>query len=406
MEGNVSIWDGFQMGEQHQEAMLGECGHDSSQIDPTSDRDIKCTICWENREILIKRLIEPFEHAFALKDDSPPLSNVRGSGTTRTATFSSSVTTICSAGVTKNIATPVASPKRLRLRSASRRKPGGLEHKDAMMRSASLSDADMTPITPISPPKGASTSPQLGGVPTKVVAPLHETSLPVRERQPINHSKQHPYSQLRVSDDEAEECIRVKDISMDPPGSERPLIFTGKGGPGSGFSAGGATTWQFPAAPEQKDRKTSSSKEEEQHSLTSRKPISKSKLPPKRPKSASFGSSGGGGGAGGTTGGQQTLLTFFLPKLSHSPPGDKEPPPPPSNPNPNPGPKFPATTATLKKEVQKSPQVDAKARETDSATPTTTKELPLAPQRRKSTRGRELKAVNYNEDSDSEGLLN
>ena len=47
-----------------QASQLSECGHDRSCLDFGSDRDIKCRTCWENREILIQRLIEPFQHAF------------------------------------------------------------------------------------------------------------------------------------------------------------------------------------------------------------------------------------------------------------------------------------------------------------------------------------------------------
>lgn len=42
---------------------LAECGHDLMHIDPTSDRDLKCDVCWRNRESLIARLLEPFERA-------------------------------------------------------------------------------------------------------------------------------------------------------------------------------------------------------------------------------------------------------------------------------------------------------------------------------------------------------
>lgn len=42
---------------------LSDCGHDRSFLDFSSDRDIQCLVCWENREILIQRLIEPFEYA-------------------------------------------------------------------------------------------------------------------------------------------------------------------------------------------------------------------------------------------------------------------------------------------------------------------------------------------------------
>lgn len=42
---------------------LSDCGHDRSYLDFSSDRDIQCKVCWENREILIQRLMEPFEHA-------------------------------------------------------------------------------------------------------------------------------------------------------------------------------------------------------------------------------------------------------------------------------------------------------------------------------------------------------
>lgn len=49
---------------------FSDCGHDRSHLDFNSDRDIQCKVCWENREILIQRLIEPFEHALeTLKDD-------------------------------------------------------------------------------------------------------------------------------------------------------------------------------------------------------------------------------------------------------------------------------------------------------------------------------------------------
>ncbi|KAF8242551.1 hypothetical protein K440DRAFT_616800 [Wilcoxina mikolae CBS 423.85] len=42
---------------------LAECGHDLMHIDPSSERDLKCDICWRNRETLIMRLLEPFERA-------------------------------------------------------------------------------------------------------------------------------------------------------------------------------------------------------------------------------------------------------------------------------------------------------------------------------------------------------
>jgi hypothetical protein len=35
-------------------------------IDLSSDRDLKCDICWENRETLVRRLLEPFERALAV----------------------------------------------------------------------------------------------------------------------------------------------------------------------------------------------------------------------------------------------------------------------------------------------------------------------------------------------------
>ncbi|RPA95789.1 hypothetical protein L873DRAFT_1812323 [Choiromyces venosus 120613-1] len=50
-------------GGETQAPQLSECGHDRSCLDFGTDRDIKCRTCWENREILIQRLIEPFEHA-------------------------------------------------------------------------------------------------------------------------------------------------------------------------------------------------------------------------------------------------------------------------------------------------------------------------------------------------------
>lgn len=46
-----------------QQQQLSDCGHDRSYLDFSLDRDIKCKVCWENREILIQRLIEPFELA-------------------------------------------------------------------------------------------------------------------------------------------------------------------------------------------------------------------------------------------------------------------------------------------------------------------------------------------------------
>lgn len=49
--------------QQQQQQQLSDCGHDRSFLDFSSDRDIQCMICWENREILIQRLIEPFSHA-------------------------------------------------------------------------------------------------------------------------------------------------------------------------------------------------------------------------------------------------------------------------------------------------------------------------------------------------------
>ncbi|KAI5820832.1 hypothetical protein BZA77DRAFT_348851 [Pyronema omphalodes] len=42
---------------------LADCGHDMIHIDPSTDRDLKCDICWQNRETLIMRLLEPFERA-------------------------------------------------------------------------------------------------------------------------------------------------------------------------------------------------------------------------------------------------------------------------------------------------------------------------------------------------------
>ncbi|PWW77409.1 hypothetical protein C7212DRAFT_362633 [Tuber magnatum] len=50
-------------GGETQAPQLSECGHDRSCLDFGADRDIKCRTCWDNREILIQRLIEPFEHA-------------------------------------------------------------------------------------------------------------------------------------------------------------------------------------------------------------------------------------------------------------------------------------------------------------------------------------------------------
>jgi len=50
-------------GGETQTPQLSECGHDRSSLDFGTDRDIKCRTCWDNREILIQRLIEPFEHA-------------------------------------------------------------------------------------------------------------------------------------------------------------------------------------------------------------------------------------------------------------------------------------------------------------------------------------------------------
>ncbi|KAG0135195.1 hypothetical protein HOY82DRAFT_157923 [Tuber indicum] len=50
-------------GGETQTPQLSECGHDKSCLDFGTDRDIKCRKCWDNREILIQRLIEPFEHA-------------------------------------------------------------------------------------------------------------------------------------------------------------------------------------------------------------------------------------------------------------------------------------------------------------------------------------------------------
>jgi len=50
-------------GGETQAPQLPECGHDRSCLDFGTDRDIKCRTCWDNREILIQRLIEPFEHA-------------------------------------------------------------------------------------------------------------------------------------------------------------------------------------------------------------------------------------------------------------------------------------------------------------------------------------------------------
>lgn len=49
--------------QQQQQQQLSDCGHDRSFLDFSSDRDIQCMICWDNREILIQRLMEPFEHA-------------------------------------------------------------------------------------------------------------------------------------------------------------------------------------------------------------------------------------------------------------------------------------------------------------------------------------------------------
>jgi hypothetical protein len=48
---------------------VAECGHDPMYIDPSSQRDLKCDVCWRNRESLIVRLLEPFERAFSLEPD-------------------------------------------------------------------------------------------------------------------------------------------------------------------------------------------------------------------------------------------------------------------------------------------------------------------------------------------------
>jgi hypothetical protein len=47
-------------------ARLAECGHDQMHVDPSTDRDLKCDMCWQHRETLIRRLLEPFERALAV----------------------------------------------------------------------------------------------------------------------------------------------------------------------------------------------------------------------------------------------------------------------------------------------------------------------------------------------------
>ncbi|KAA8898236.1 hypothetical protein FN846DRAFT_910183 [Sphaerosporella brunnea] len=48
---------------------LAECGHDMMYIDPSSDRDLKCDICWRNRETLIALLLAPFERALRVEPE-------------------------------------------------------------------------------------------------------------------------------------------------------------------------------------------------------------------------------------------------------------------------------------------------------------------------------------------------
>jgi hypothetical protein len=48
---------------------LSDCGHDLMHFDPSSDRDLKCDICWRNRETLIARFLEPFERAFRVEPE-------------------------------------------------------------------------------------------------------------------------------------------------------------------------------------------------------------------------------------------------------------------------------------------------------------------------------------------------
>ena len=48
---------------------LAECGHDLMHVDLASDRDLKCDICWRNRETLILRLLEPFERALKVEPE-------------------------------------------------------------------------------------------------------------------------------------------------------------------------------------------------------------------------------------------------------------------------------------------------------------------------------------------------
>ncbi|KAH0603311.1 uncharacterized protein H6S33_007633 [Morchella sextelata] len=52
-----------------QQQQLSDCGHDRSQLDLSGDRDLPCKVCWSNREILIQRLIEPFENALETLQD-------------------------------------------------------------------------------------------------------------------------------------------------------------------------------------------------------------------------------------------------------------------------------------------------------------------------------------------------
>lgn len=55
------------------------CGHPAIHFDPSADRDLPCRVCWENREVLIQRLLHSFEEAFAAISVESPR-EVRASG--------------------------------------------------------------------------------------------------------------------------------------------------------------------------------------------------------------------------------------------------------------------------------------------------------------------------------------
>ena len=61
---------------------LAPCGHDLALTDLLSEHDIKCSTCFDNREIFILRLMEPFERVFAYKTP-PPEDSVVGGGVSK-----------------------------------------------------------------------------------------------------------------------------------------------------------------------------------------------------------------------------------------------------------------------------------------------------------------------------------